>query len=211
MEIQYFDELASTQIYLKEEISKKNLTAPIAVSVLKQTAGIGSRDNSWIGIDGNLFFSFAINKYQLPKDLLLQSASIYFSFLFKEILSFLGSEVFLKWPNDFYLNDKKIGGTVTNLVGDVLICGIGLNLKSPSKDFGELDIEIDKKTVLENYFKLIENKPKWQDIFSKFSVEFYKNQELITHHNGDKISLKSAILNEDGSLSVDGERVLSLR
>ena len=35
----------------------------------------------------------------------------------------------IKWPNDFYIDDKKIGGTITNLSGKYVYCGIGTNLK----------------------------------------------------------------------------------
>ena len=62
MEILYLDEVTSTQTWLIEQIKKNKLTPPVAVYAKKQTLGVGSRGNSWIGEDGNLFLSFAITK-----------------------------------------------------------------------------------------------------------------------------------------------------
>ncbi len=211
MEIIYCESIGSTQTYLKEQIAKRDLKAPIALCAQSQTKGVGSRGSSWIGVDGNLFFSFALFKESLPQDLPLQSASIYFSYLFKEVLANFGSQVLLKWPNDFYIQNKKIGGTVTHLVSDTIVCGIGLNLVFVDEAFGKLDIDVSKEALFESYFKGIKNCPSWKDVFSKYSVEFDSNRRLNTHHREKKISLESAILNEDGSLTIDGERVLSLR
>ena len=113
MDILYFNELTSTQTYLVEQLKDKKVSAPIAVIAKRQTAGIGSRDNSWEGGDGNLFFSFALDIESLPNDLALSSASIYFSYIMKELLMDLTDDVWLKWPNDLYQNEHKIGGTIT--------------------------------------------------------------------------------------------------
>ena len=211
MQIHWFDELDSTQTYLKEKLKSKELQAPVAAVASVQSAGLGSRGNSWIGLDGNLFFSFAVFRDNLPDDLALESSSIYFSYLLKESLEELGSNLWLKWPNDFYIENEKIGGTITNIQNDILICGIGLNLQKSPKGFASLDISIDKKNLLTNFFKKIENKPLWKQIFSKYKLEFVKSRRYATHYKNNKISLENAELNKDGSLSVNGERIYSLR
>lgn len=211
MQILWFDELDSTQTYLKEKLNSAELEAPIAVVAQKQTAGIGSRGNSWIGLDGNLFFSFAISRYSLPADLALESSSIYFSYLLKETLEEFGSKTWLKWPNDFYIKNEKIGGTITFLKDNNLLCGIGLNLQKSPDGFASLDVEVDKKDILDEFFKKIENKPQWKQIFSKYKIEFTLSKDHNTHIDNNRISLKNAELNSDGSLSIDGQRMYSLR
>jgi BirA family biotin operon repressor/biotin-[acetyl-CoA-carboxylase] ligase len=211
MELLYLESVDSTHTYLKEYIKKNGFLKPIAVYTDYQTNGIGSRDNKWKGNKGNLFFSFVINKDSLPNDLAYQSASIYFSFILKEVLQQNGSKLWLKWPNDFYMNDKKIGGTITNLSDDLFYCGIGLNLEYISEEFGYLDIKIDNKNLLEAYFKELEKYISWKQIFSKFQVEFSSNKNYKTTINNEKKSIENAILNEDGSLLIDGEKVFSLR
>lgn len=211
MQIYWFDELESTQTYLKEQLKNGKYSSPVAVVADKQSSGIGSRGNEWIGLEGNLFFSFAISRDMLPSDLALESSSIYFSYILKECLSEEDSKLWLKWPNDFYLNDTKIGGTITFLRENDLLCGIGLNLLKSPEGFAHLDIRINKKELLNKFFKNIEKKLSWKQIFSKYEVEFSLSKKHNTHLNNMKISLENASLNDDGSLTVNGQRIYSLR
>jgi BirA family biotin operon repressor/biotin-[acetyl-CoA-carboxylase] ligase len=176
-----------------------------------QTAGIGSRENGWEGYRGNLFLSFAIPLQDLPGDLHIASASIYFASLLQEVLQRNNSHVWLKWPNDFYIKNLKIGGMITNVVEHFLVCGVGINLKKAPDGFGILDIEIDKKILVEQYIKNVEKKVLWKQVFSKYKLEFDRNKNFSTHYKNVKISLKDAKLEEDGSLNIDGERIYSLR
>jgi len=211
VQIYWFDELDSTQTYLKDKLKSGVLKSPVCIVADKQTEGVGSRGNSWIGLDGNLFFSFAIDRNELPKDLALESSSIYFSYILKEVFSELGSKVWLKWPNDFYINENKIGGTITYLRENDILCGIGINLVDAPDDFASLDIEIDKKELLNKFFKKFEKKFSWKHIFSKYEVEFSQSKKHSMHLKNNKISLENANLNEDGSLNVNGQRIYSLR
>ncbi len=205
------EEVDSTHRYIKDYILENPYTQPLCIFTDYQTQGIGSRGNSWIGKKGNLFFSFVVDKNFLPEDLPLQSSSIYFSFILKEILKDLKSLVWLKWPNDFYLNKKKIGGTITTISKDLIYCGIGLNLKSVSDDFGKLDIDVDIEDILKNYFFKLEKKILWKQIFSDFKIEFQHSKKFQTTIENQKISLENVILNEDGSIQVNDKKVFSLR
>ncbi len=207
----YFKTLPSTQLYLKEQLQSKKLAPPVAVVADVQTNGIGSRENSWTSEPGNLFLSFALNVNELPHDLKLESVSIYFSYILKETLCEFGSKVFLKWPNDLYLENKKIGGMITNIANSKLICGVGVNLTKAPKGFQSLDITINREILIETYFKNIEKKVLWKQVFSKYKLEFENNKEYFTHSDGKKVSLESSILESDGSLNINGERIYSRR
>jgi BirA family biotin operon repressor/biotin-[acetyl-CoA-carboxylase] ligase len=204
-------EVDSTQTYLKNLLKNKTVLSPCAVVSDLQTNGIGSRDNSWMGLAGNLFLSFSIELKELPVDLKLESASIYFAYILKETLTELGSQIWLKWPNDFYLDRKKVGGMITTVVENSLLCGIGLNLKVAPEDFAVLDIEVERALLLKNYFKNIEKKVLWKQVFSKYKLEFHLNQNFSTHRKNKTIQLNEATLEDDGSLSIHGERIYSLR
>jgi len=199
LEIIYFKELESTQKYLLEKL-KPN----ICIWTDNQTNGIGSRNNSWIGEKGNLFFSFAISKYDLPSDLALQSISIYYMYQLKIVLNSFGSNVKFKWPNDLYLKNK-VGGIISNIKNDIIIIGIGLNTKQ-SKNFEALDINISNELILEKYFEYLKQKINWKIVFTQYEKEFYKNK-FITNN----IDLSKAILNSDGSIEINNERIYSLR
>lgn len=211
MEIIYLKSINSTHTYLKEHIQKNGYNKPLAVVAQNQTNGIGSRDNKWIGAKGNLFFSFVFHSSILPDDLPIQSYSIYFSYLLKEVLEKLDSKVWLKWPNDFYLKENKVGGTITNIKGDLVFCGIGLNLVDVENQYGALDIDINVNSVLKDYFSSIKRNKPWKQIFSKFSIEFEKSKVYKTTINDKKVSLSTAVLNSDGSITIDNKKVFSLR
>ena len=211
MKIIKLKEIDSTHRYIKDYITENGYTEPLCVLCDYQTQGIGSRGNSWIGKKGNMFFSFVVDSSFLPQDLPLQSSSIYFSFILKNVLKELDSKVWLKWPNDFYLDDKKIGGTITTVSKNLLFCGIGINLKEVSDDFGKLDITIDINDMLKSYFSNLEKKIFWKQIFSEFKVEFQHSKKFQTTIDNQKVSLQNVTLNDDGSIQVNNKKVFSLR
>ena len=211
MKIIKLKEIDSTHRYIKDYITENGYTEPLCVLCDYQTQGIGSRGNSWLGKEGNLFFSFVVDSSYLPEDLPLQSSSIYFSYILKDVLKDLGSIVWLKWPNDFYLDDKKIGGTITTVSKNLLYCGIGMNLKEVNDDFGKLDIDIDINNLLKSYFSKLEKKIFWKQIFSEFKIEFQHSKKFQTTIDNQKVSLENVALNDDGSIQVNNKKVFSLR
>ncbi|MBD3788877.1 MAG: biotin--[acetyl-CoA-carboxylase] ligase [Campylobacterales bacterium] len=211
MEILSFDLLPSTQRYLEEKIQSGELTAPVAVITKEQSSGIGSRDNSWSGGDGNFFASIAFNVDMLPEDLALSSASIYFSFIMKKVLVESGANVWLKWPNDFYHDNNKVGGTITKKVKDHLVCGIGINLKNEQNGYKSLKTDIEPNLLLEKYIFALEKSTKWKQVFSEYEIEFERSRSFSVHIEKSKKSLKDAVLCKDGSLIMEGKRIFSLR
>ena len=211
MQTLLLDEVDSTQEWLKNAYKEKKFSPPFAVYARRQTEGIGSRGNSWIGQEGNLFLSFIIERSNLPDDLPIESASIYFASLLKELLQEKGSQCWIKWPNDFYIDEKKIGGMITTIVGECLICGVGLNLVASPEEFGVLDIDIGTEELVEDFLENVEKNISWKQVFRKYSVEFYKNKSFYTHIDNIKVSMQDAVLNDDGSITIKGERIYSLR
>ena len=211
VEIHWFNELESTQAYLIQALKEDKLKAPVCVGASLQTQGKGSRGNTWIGKEGNLFISVAIHRSQLPNDLKLESSSIYFAFIMKEVLTSIGSNVWLKWPHDFYLDQQKTGGLITNLVGESLVCGIGMNLSNAPVNFSKMDISISAQELTNNYVRELKKFPTWKQIFSKFELEFNRSKSFITHANEMIFRLEDAVLLEDGSLECNGQRIFSLR
>jgi BirA family biotin operon repressor/biotin-[acetyl-CoA-carboxylase] ligase len=211
VKIYWLDCIKSTQLYLKDALKKENLITPVAVATLNQTDGVGSRGNSWVGVEGNLFFSFAIKRDSLPDDLKLESASIYFMYLLKEVLKKHGSKCWLKWPNDLYIDRDKIGGCITNIQGEDIICGIGVNIKKAPDGFKKIDIDFDSRELLDEYMNLIEKKISWKQIFSKYKLEFEDNISLIPHTSDNEVSFVDAQMMDDGSLVCNGQRIYSQR
>ncbi|EMI4815589.1 biotin--[acetyl-CoA-carboxylase] ligase [Campylobacter upsaliensis] len=211
MQIICIEKIASTQLFLCEQIRKNEIKQNTAIYALEQTSGVGSRDNAWISSRGNLHFSFCVREEDLPSDLPLASVSIYFAYLLKDLLAQKGSQIWLKWSNDLYLNDKKVGGVMSHKIGEFVVCGMGLNLKFAPQNATFCDVEIEIKELVEEFIKVLEKKFLWKQIFSKYVLEFEKSKKFSVHYEGRLYALKDALLYEDGSILLANKRVYSLR
>ncbi|EGK7481848.1 biotin--[acetyl-CoA-carboxylase] ligase [Campylobacter upsaliensis] len=211
MQIICIEKIASTQLFLCEQIRKDEIKQNTAIYALEQTSGVGSRDNAWISSRGNLHLSFCVREEDLPSDLPLASVSIYFAYLLKDLLAQKGSQIWLKWSNDLYLNDKKVGGVMSHKIGEFVVCGMGLNLKFAPQNATFCDVEIEIKELVEEFIKVLEKKILWKQIFSKYVLEFEKSKKFSVHYEGKLYALKDALLYEDGSILLANKRVYSLR
>ncbi|EAI3917638.1 biotin--[acetyl-CoA-carboxylase] ligase [Campylobacter upsaliensis] len=211
MQIICIEKIASTQLFLCEQIRKDEIKQNTAIYALEQTSGVGSRDNAWISSRGNLHLSFCVREEDLPSDLPLASVSIYFAYLLKDLLAQKGSQIWLKWSNDLYLNDKKVGGVMSHKIGEFIVCGMGLNLKFAPQNAALCDVEIEIKELVEEFIKVLEKKFLWKQIFSKYVLEFEKSKKFSVHYEGKLYALEDALLYEDGSILLANKRVYSLR
>ena len=211
MRIYSFKSLPSTQRWLIERVEKREVEIPCAVIAEAQTDGIGSRNNRWIGEPGNFFASFALERKSLPQDLPLTAVSIYFMYLIKEILAEKGADLWLKWPNDLYVGDKKAGGCVTTKKGEIFIVGIGVNLRSAPPGFAVVPGHWRAQILLERFLGRLQTPPSWKQIFSNYSLEFGRSKSFYTHIGNQTADLRGAVLQSDGSLMIGEKRVVSLR
>jgi len=188
MEIVSFESLPSTQLYLIDALNKKELEAPVLVLANEQSDGIGSRDNEWSGSRGDLFLSMAIQKHSLPTDLPLSAVAIYFAFFMKEVLARYNEDIFLKWPNDFYIGDDKVGGCVSKELKNDIVIGIGINLTPNSAGYKHLDIDATPLKLAQEFINEWMMIPSWKYIFSKYQVEFDLSKKFDVHIDGEKKS-----------------------
>lgn len=209
----HFDTLPSTQQYALDSIKNQTLYSPFCIHAREQTQGIGSRGNQWSSVESGLMFSFALPLKSLPNDLKIESSSIFFGVIMQQFLASLGSQVWLKYPNDLYIDRQKIGGILAQKVRDSIVCGIGINLIS--QKYATLESYISQNLTpqgfLNDFFESFVKFTSWKQIFSIYKLEFHKNNSFSFHLHNQLICLKDAILNDDGSLSVNGYRIYSLR
>ena len=105
-----------------------------------QTAGRGRRDNSWVSPQsGNIYLSFCcyIDSTVQHRSLLSLVAGIATAEALQENgLTGHG----LKWPNDIFWQDKKLGGILIQTAENYqkFIIGIGLNVRLPDDSRSEI-------------------------------------------------------------------------
>ncbi|MCM1324595.1 MAG: biotin--[acetyl-CoA-carboxylase] ligase [Acetobacter sp.] len=109
------------------KIIKEQTSSNIAVSAKKQTGGRGRRGRKWQGIDGNLYFTYSleISSQELSRIVCLIGLS-----LAKTVQYFLpDKKVQIKWPNDVFLEGKKLSGILLeNIENNLWAIGIGVNI-----------------------------------------------------------------------------------
>ena len=196
-----------------------------------QYAGRGQQGNKWISRAGcNLTFSIYLKPFFLPVDkqfMLNIAVSIGIN---NALRSYMPDGIKIKWPNDVYFDDKKIGGVlIENIIsaGNIksTIIGIGINVNQRNYDglglnqvssLGEIlqqDVDLNKllaqicKCIEVEYLKLRSGDYDLQhDLYLK---DLYKFGEKCTYRDGEN-TFEGKIINvtKTGLLMIDveGER-----
>jgi BirA family biotin operon repressor/biotin-[acetyl-CoA-carboxylase] ligase len=122
----------STNQYLMDRIGE--LSSGDACVAEYQQAGRGRRGRKWFSPFGsNLYLSMYWKLEQGPAAAM--GLSLVIGIVMAEVLQRLGAkDVRVKWPNDLYLNDRKLAGILVELTGKTgdaaqLVIGAGINLK----------------------------------------------------------------------------------
>lgn len=143
MKIEKFNSLESTNKYC-EVLNLDEVEDFTCYWALEQSAGIGQRGNHWESEPGkNLTFSLVLHPTFLPAERQFKLTETLSLALvdFLSIFNFHFS-ISIKWPNDIYVDGKKICGTLisTRLTAQAIkqpnnqtiissaVCGIGLNI-----------------------------------------------------------------------------------
>ena len=216
----YFEEIDSTNIQAKRE----NYEDGTVIFAESQTAGKGRKNRKWISHKGSGLYFTIVLKPDIEVNYLSHFSLLFNYSVFKLLKNYVNGEIKIKWPNDIYLNGKKIAGffiesSIENNSISKLIVGVGINVNQSIKDFEEdikevaasLKIEDGKtfsrkkifldilKQIEKDYLKFI--KEKHLDIKKIEENLLWLNQDVMILEDGKPIlSGKLISLNEDGSL-----------
>jgi len=120
--VQYFDIIDSTNSYALNMIKDGCLSSNLLIYANQQSRGRGRREKSWLSPAGGIYFSIVIKGKYPPFFSLVAGLS-----LSETIDSELNKKTSIKWPNDIYLNEKKIAGILIETSSDNSVIGIGIN------------------------------------------------------------------------------------
>jgi len=146
----------STNNFLKNLVSKSEpLPEGTVIMADDQFAGRGQQESTWHAEPGkNLTISILLKPNFLPlsKQFLLNMAvSIAIN---NALVNYLGNDVCIKWPNDIYLLNKKLGGVLieNTIVGGAIktaVIGIGINVNQQKFDDTILNKATSMKQILQ--------------------------------------------------------------
>ncbi|WLI76983.1 bifunctional biotin--[acetyl-CoA-carboxylase] ligase/biotin operon repressor BirA [Kosakonia sp. H02] len=143
----------STNQYLLERLSE--LQSGDACVAEYQQAGRGRRGRKWVSPFGaNLYISMYWRLEQGPAAAI--GLSLVIGIVMAEVLRDLGADqVRVKWPNDLYLQDRKLAGILVELTGKTgdaaqIVIGAGVNLvmrKAQAEDINQSWINLQEAGV----------------------------------------------------------------
>ncbi len=224
----------STNDYASSLLSEGNPLEGTLIITPEQTAGKGQRGNTWEAEAGkNLTFSL-IFKPSFLKVTHQFHLNIISSLAVRATVSyFLQTEVKVKWPNDIYLNNKKIAGILiqNSIKKDSIgfsIIGIGLNVNQETfsdkkaislKNFSSQEFNINAilNNLLENleayYMKLRSGQLK--ELSEEYKSNLFRLEEECSYE-AEGISFQGKITGIDESgrliiLSGNERRVFSFK
>ena len=141
--IQVHDMVESTNDIVRD-LHESGSCHGAAIFAEAQTAGRGRRGRAWHSPSGgNLYCSVGWH-FNCSVDALSGLSLMVGAMLAKAIGQSCGVEVQLKWPNDLYFGERKLGGVLIELLGEcrgcqAVVIGMGLNVAMPSPDAHVID------------------------------------------------------------------------
>ena len=138
-EIEFFPEIDSTNKKAKE-IAGSDAGEGMLVIADRQTEGRGRRGKNWFSPERTgLWFSLILKPHFRPR--ISPVLTFIASLAVKKVLLKKGFTVFLKWPNDLYINKKKAAGILVEIDSEIghinrAVVGFGINVnhdKFPSE------------------------------------------------------------------------------
>lgn len=208
MKTTIFDTLPSTNDYCET----REFGEDTAIIAREQTGGKGTKGRSFSSPRGGVYLSLV--RYYPCKAENSFSLMIASCMAVVKTLELYGARAGVKWPNDVFLNGKKICGILikNSFEGENVkksITGIGVNVNNDiPKDLA--DIAINLKSVVgevdidEFYKRLIEN------LYADYSVDEYRSRnivlgkEITVIKNGESKKAVAEDIAADGSLVLKG-------
>lgn len=131
--VRVVDEVGSTSDAVREA-AMAGEAAGLVLFAESQTAGRGRRQNRWLAPRGkDLMFSLLLQP-EAPTPLWPRMTTLAALALCSAIEDELPLKPRIKWPNDIYVNDRKVSGLLAEVVttksGLMLVLGIGLNVNT---------------------------------------------------------------------------------
>lgn len=201
-----------------------------AVIAKMQTAGRGRLGKSWLSVTGKGLYCSIILRPKL--DLLdFSKVTLVVGLAVSDVLGEMYDiPIGLKWPNDLYVDDKKLGGILVESsplnCGEsehFVIVGVGVNINHSKYNFPEeirdnstsLKLESKKDFDCFEIFKVIQKKIllKVQEVekngFKEVLID-WKKKDILLGRSVEMVNVKEEVV-RGVALGIDNEGVLQVR
>ncbi len=221
----HITETDSTNRLLKEMLRSEKLPEGFLLSTDFQSAGKGQPGNSWESETGkNLLFTLLLYPHSIPIQQFFMISQIT-SLTIKKALDSYCDDIRIKWPNDIYWKDKKLGGILieNSLMRDRIeqsFIGIGLNINqeqflsdapNPISLRQITGKEQNREAILEALHKellQLYQQHNTEEIQKEYHQHLYRNKGYHPYtdsESGELFSAKIIAVQMDGKLILEDE------
>jgi len=126
-QIRYFDRTASTSWVGKQlasETDPEKLHGMVIIAE-EQTGGVGRLGRAWVSPAGGIWITIVL-KPRIPLDHLFMITMAGSIAIARAIRKEYGLSALIKWPNDIFVGDKKVGGLLLELAAEADAVHYGL-------------------------------------------------------------------------------------
>jgi BirA family biotin operon repressor/biotin-[acetyl-CoA-carboxylase] ligase len=139
----YYDEIESTNAEAKS-LAQDGAPEGTVVIAECQTAGRGRLGRRWTSPAGKGLLFSVILRPALPMSDAHLLTLVAATAAAEAVETHTGVTVRIKWPNDLYVDDRKLGGILTEVSGeqdeiDWVVVGVGINVNT---EYGELPVPL---------------------------------------------------------------------
>lgn len=182
MQINFTDTIDSTNLYLYTKATEGVLTQDTALVAYEQTMGKGRRGRDFFSPkQTGIYLSILLHPDATVRETTLITTMLACAAA-KALEKNNSPRILIKWVNDLYVNERKVGGILTECSSNIrelkpefVVVGIGINLLYPQGGFPN-DIEqkagvVYEKTISSKEAKALKDKVA-MDIIETF-MEYY--------------------------------------
>ncbi len=224
MKTLHFVTIDSTNTYMLNHYEELEHYTFVSADV--QTAGKGRNSRKWLSENGsNLLFSLLL--LQPSFFARFKAISIVSAYSVMKVLQRYGVEGMIKWPNDVYVNGRKICGILLQGVSrekmECLVVGIGINVNQTVFDGDymhqptSVSLETGKKIDMDQfrndiYTQLADDLNRLNDGYDFYeeiaSCDYLKGRKCLAEIDNERRQVTVAGINREFELDVefDGQR-----
>jgi len=199
-DVRWFDELDSTN-RVAAELARSGAADGLVVGADHQTAGRGRRGRTWESRPGaSLLVSVVLRPAPALATLAAGVAAA------EACEAVVAGPVHLKWPNDVMSAGGKLGGILSELVGEAVVVGLGLNLGWAPPGAACLGADVDRDRLLEAWLSALDEP---SDVLSRYRARCSTlGHRVRVELPGERVEGTAHAVDAQGRLMVDG-RVIS--
>ncbi len=152
LRIESFDDLRSTQAEMRDRLDRGEAVDGLVIRAARQSRGRGQRGRAWVSERGGSYQTLALRDTE-ARLLGRAASSVAVALGIAETFADHGLRASVKWPNDLFYRDRKLGGILTEYRRSHLLVGVGVNVANETPEGASAlrgwDLEAVHAAVLE--------------------------------------------------------------